>query len=101
MKNAVKLGVKHLKPKKLKKKKLQEELDEEDIALKEIDNVRRAKQREFVRKQFRPEVKELSNFKDMQEHDIAINIRKDISSKALETINGIPVVIGKRYKIDG
>ena len=49
-------GGKFAKPKKAKKKqKHEDELDVEDLALIEIDQVRRKKEHEFVKRQLRPD----------------------------------------------
>jgi len=57
MKRGAKFGKKAMKPKKIKKKIVEEEeMDEEDMALKIIEDVRKQKQQVFIKKQFRPTV---------------------------------------------
>ena len=62
MQEAVRHGGKHPKPKKPKKKKKPEaELDDEDLALIELDKIRQKKERDFIKKQLRPEAQHPSH----------------------------------------
>jgi len=73
------------------------------MALKIIDDVRKQKQHEFIWKQFRSEAQIVSQAKNDSMQEINLRAQEIYPNNSnpytIETVNGIPVLIGRRFKI--